>query len=132
MQDYTNTFHALSAKLGIEDSKKHRILKYRSGLHRYIQTKMEFLNIETLTTTYKYATKIELKQKGKRDYFSNNKPRGEGNDKFGGKLVGKDTPSNPPKNMWWDTKKTQTRWTCGVRYIRVQLITQHIIKELRN
>ena len=61
VQDYTNTFHALSAKLGIEDSEKHRILKYRSGLHRYIQTEMEFLNIETLAAAYKYATKIELK-----------------------------------------------------------------------
>ena len=76
MQDYTNTFHALFVKLGIEDSEKHQILKYRSGLHRYIQTEMEFLNIETLATAYKYATKIELKQKGKRDYFSNNKPMG--------------------------------------------------------
>ena len=98
MQYYTNTFHALSAKHGIEDLEKHQILKYRSGLHRYIQTKMEFLNIETLAAAYKYATKIELKQKGKRDYFSNNKPRGEGSNKFGGKLVGKDPPSNPPKN----------------------------------
>ena len=70
---------------------------------------MEFLNIETLATAYNYATKIELKQKRKRDYFSNNKPRGEGSDKFGGKLVGKDPPSNPPKNTWWATKKTQTK-----------------------
>ena len=61
VQDYTNTFHALSTNLGIEDSEKHQILKYCSGLHRYIQPEMEFLNIETLETIYKYATKIELK-----------------------------------------------------------------------
>lgn len=71
---------------------------------------MEFLNIETLATAFKYATKIKenFKQKGKRDYFSNNKPRGEGNNKFGGKLERKDPPSNPSKNTWWATKKIQT------------------------
>ena len=61
MQDYTNTFHVLSTKLGIEDSEKHQVLKYHCGLHRYIQNEMEFLNIETFTTAYKYAPKIELK-----------------------------------------------------------------------
>ena len=83
MQDYTNRFHALLEKLGIEDLEKHQILKYRSGLHMYIQIEMEFLNIETLETTYKYATKIEekFKHKGKRDYFTNNKPRVEGDNK---------------------------------------------------
>lgn len=114
VQDYTNTFHSLSAKLGINDSEKHRILKYRSGLHRYIQTEMDFLNIETLATAYKYATKIEekSKQRWKRDYFANNKPRAEGGNKFAGKQVTKEPHSNSPKNTWWSTKKTDTGMWC--------------------
>lgn len=109
MQDYTNTFHSLSTKLGIDDLENHQILKYQSGIHRYIQTEMEFLNIETLATTYKYARKIEekSKQKGKRDYFANNKPRVEGGNKFVGKHVTREPHSNSPKNTWWSTKKTQ-------------------------
>ena len=55
---------------------------------------MEFLNIETLATAYKYATKNEFKQKGKRNYFSNDKLVGEGSNKFGGKPIGKYPPSN--------------------------------------
>ena len=58
VQEYTNIFHAFSAKLGIKDSKKHVVLKYKSGLHRYIQTKMDFLNIETLSSAFKYASKL--------------------------------------------------------------------------
>ena len=69
IQRYTNIFHALSTKLGIKDSKKHRVMKYKSGLHRYIQTEMDFLNIETLSSAFKYASKIEekFKQKGRRE-----------------------------------------------------------------
>ena len=44
VQEYTNIFHDLSAKLGIKDLEKHQVLKYKSGLHRYIQTEMDFLN----------------------------------------------------------------------------------------
>ena len=70
---------------------------------------MEFLNIETLATAYKYATKIEekLKYKGKRDYFANNKPKIEGDNKSGGKYVTKEPHSNSSKNTWWAAKKTQ-------------------------
>ena len=59
VENYTNTLHTLTSKLGIEYSKKHRILKYHSGLHRYIQNEMELLNIGTLQTTFKYGVKIE-------------------------------------------------------------------------
>jgi hypothetical protein len=44
------------------------VLKYRGCLHRYIQTKMEFLYIKTLGTTYRYVVKIEHKFKQKRQY----------------------------------------------------------------
>jgi len=31
---FTNTFHTLQTKLGIKESKKHLVLKYRRDLHR--------------------------------------------------------------------------------------------------
>ena len=34
--EYTNNFHTLCTKLGIKDSEQQLILKYCSGLHRYI------------------------------------------------------------------------------------------------
>jgi hypothetical protein len=46
--DFTNIFHTLRTKLGIKDSERHLVLKYRGALHRYIQTKMEFLDISSL------------------------------------------------------------------------------------
>ena len=55
----TNLFHTLRTKLGIKDSKKHLVLKYRNFPHRYIQEEMEFLDISSLGATYQYATKIE-------------------------------------------------------------------------
>jgi len=57
---------------------------------------MDFLHIETLGTTFKYVVKIEEKfeQKGKKDYFLNNKSKGEGGSKFGGKQTTKDLSSH--------------------------------------
>jgi hypothetical protein len=49
---FTNTFHTLRTKLGIKDSKLHLVLKYHGALHRYIPTKMDFLNISSLGATY--------------------------------------------------------------------------------
>jgi hypothetical protein len=53
-------------KLGIKDSKKHLVLKYRGCLHRYIQTEMEFPDITSLGTAYRYGVKIEQKFNKKR------------------------------------------------------------------
>jgi hypothetical protein len=53
----------MRTKLGIKDSEKHLVLKYRSCLHRYIQEEMEFLDISSLRTAYRYAAKIEQKFK---------------------------------------------------------------------
>ena len=51
----------MHTKLSIKDFERHLILKYRSGLHRYIRTEMDFLNISSLGSTYWYAVKIEEK-----------------------------------------------------------------------
>jgi hypothetical protein len=67
--DFTNIFHTLRTKLGIKESKRHLVLKYHGYLHRYIQTKIEFLDIVSLGTTYRYVDKIEHKFKHKRREF---------------------------------------------------------------
>ena len=73
VHELTNLFHTLHTKLGIKDSKKHLVLKYRSFLHRYIQEEMEFLNISSLGTAYRYVAKIEQKFKQKKwDFGSAN------------------------------------------------------------
>jgi hypothetical protein len=93
--DFTNIFHTLHTKLGIKDSKHHLVLKYRGYLHRYIQTKMDFLDIASLGTTYRYAIKIEQKFKQKRQEFGSTnssqskqgkgipKPHNKGQRKYG-------------------------------------------------
>jgi len=66
MPEFTNIFHTLRTKLGIKDSKQHLILKYRGCLHKYIQEEIEFLNISSLSTAYRYAVKVEQKFKQKK------------------------------------------------------------------
>jgi hypothetical protein len=61
--EFTNTFHTLHTKLGIKDSERHLVLKYRGALHRYIQTEMDFLDISSLGVAYRYVVKIEQKFK---------------------------------------------------------------------
>jgi hypothetical protein len=51
--DFTNIFHTMRTKLGIKDSKRHLVLKYRGCLHRYIQTEMKFLDITSLGVSYR-------------------------------------------------------------------------------
>jgi len=60
---FTNIFHTLLTKLGIKDFEKHLVLKYSGFLYKYIQTKMEFLDISSLGAAYQYAVKIEQKIK---------------------------------------------------------------------
>jgi hypothetical protein len=59
MPDFTNVLHTLRTKLGIKDFERHMVLKYHNGMHRYIQTKIEFLDISSLGATYRYVVKIE-------------------------------------------------------------------------
>jgi hypothetical protein len=63
MVEYTNIFHILHSNLGIKDSEQHLVLMYHCGLHRYIQTKMDFLDISSLGVSYRYAVKIYKKVK---------------------------------------------------------------------
>ena len=67
---FTNIFHTLRTKLGIRDSEQNLVLKYHGCMHKYIQTKMEFLDISSLGVAYRYAVKIEkkIKQRNRR-YF---------------------------------------------------------------
>jgi hypothetical protein len=74
VQNFTNIFHTLHTKLGIKDSKRHLMIKYRGSLHRYIQTKMEFLDISSLGAAYRYAVKIEQKLKQKMRQFGLGNP----------------------------------------------------------
>ena len=79
VHELTNLFHTMRTKLGIKDSEKHLVLKYHSRLHIYSQEEMEFLNIYSLGTAYRYATKIEQKFKQeKRDFGSVNQKQGKG------------------------------------------------------
>jgi hypothetical protein len=57
--EFTNSFHTLCTKLGIKDSERNLVLKYRGDLHRYIQTEMDFLDISSLGAAYQYVVKIE-------------------------------------------------------------------------
>jgi hypothetical protein len=50
------------------------VLKYRGGLHRYIQAKMEFLDISSLGMAYRYVVKIEQKLKQKTRQFGPGNP----------------------------------------------------------
>ena len=61
VSEFTNTSHTLSTKVDIKESERHIVLKYRGGLHRYIQTKMDFLDISSPGAAYRYVVKIEQK-----------------------------------------------------------------------
>jgi hypothetical protein len=60
--------------MGIKDSERHLVLKYRGALHRYIQTEIDFLDISSLSVAYRYAVKIEqkFKHQNKREFGSAN------------------------------------------------------------
>jgi hypothetical protein len=87
--EFTNTFHTLHTKLGIKDSERHLVLKYRGALHRYIQTEMDFMDISSLGVAYRYALKIEkkFKHQNKREFRSANPQQPK---------YGKDEPNNQP------------------------------------
>jgi hypothetical protein len=61
MLEFTNNFYTLRTEMGIKDSKRNLVLKNCGALHRYIQTKMDFLNISSLGVSYRYVFKIEHK-----------------------------------------------------------------------
>jgi hypothetical protein len=117
VSEFTNVFHTLRTKLGIKDSERHLVLKYRGCLHKYIQDEMEFLDISSLGTTYRYTVKIEQKFKQKkRDFGSVNPKQGKGTPKpqRKGQSQGRVTQDNPPKpqekNNTTKTKKDMGKW----------------------
>jgi hypothetical protein len=77
MSEYINVFQTLHSKMGIKDSERHLVLKYRSGLHRYIQKKMDFLDISSLRVSHRYTVKIEqkFKQQSKQNLRFENMPQ---------------------------------------------------------
>jgi hypothetical protein len=74
VSEFTNTFHTLRTKMGIKESERNLVMKYRVTLHRYIQTEIDFLDISSLGAAYRYAIKIEqkFKHQNKRDFGSTN------------------------------------------------------------
>jgi hypothetical protein len=117
VHEITNLFHTLRTKLGIKDSEKHLVLKYRSCLHRYIQEEMEFLDISSLGVAYRYAAKIEQKFKQKkRDFGSANqkhvkgtpKPQNKGPSQGG--VAQDNLPKPQAKNNTTKPKKDTGKW----------------------
>jgi hypothetical protein len=84
VSEYTDIFHTLRSNLGNKDSEKHLVFKYHSGLHRYIQKDMDFLDISLVGDAYRYAVKIEqkFKKQSKQEFRFENTPQwnhGKGN-----------------------------------------------------
>jgi len=114
---FTNLFHTLRTKLGIKDTEQHLILKYRGCLHKYIQEEIEFLNISSLGTAYRYAVKVKQKfRQKKRDFGSVNLKQGKGAPKpqNKGQSQGGTAQDNPPKlqakNSAAKPKKDTGKW----------------------
>jgi hypothetical protein len=118
VHELTNLFHTLCTKLGIKDSEKHLVLKYRSCLHIYIQEKLEFLNISSLGAAYQYAAKIEQKFKQKkRDFGSANQKQGKGTPKptnkgpSQGGAAQDNSPKPQAKNNITKLKRDTGKWS---------------------
>jgi hypothetical protein len=73
--EFTNIFDTLCTKLGIKYSKRNIMLKYRGGLHRYIQFEMEFLDISSLGVAYRYAVKSSRRLNKRHDNFGLGTPQ---------------------------------------------------------
>jgi hypothetical protein len=111
--EFTNIFHTLHTKLGIKDSKRHLVPKYRGGLHRYIQDEMEFLDISSLGVAYRYAVKIEQKLKQKRQKFGPGNPSQQKPGKGGPnpQNKGQSKDGSPQENQSKPQAKKDTRKT---------------------
>jgi hypothetical protein len=110
--EFTNTFHTMRTKLGIKDSERHLVLKYRGDLHRYIQTEMDFLDISSLGVAYRYALKIEkkFKHRNKWEFGSANRQQ----PKYDKDDPNKQSPKNHSKKQenkgHGKTKKDTRKW----------------------
>jgi len=63
MPEFKNTFHTLRTNMGIKDSERNLVLKYRRSLHRYILIEMEFMGVSSLGYASRYVIKIDQKFK---------------------------------------------------------------------
>jgi hypothetical protein len=70
MSEYTNIFHTLRSKLGIKDYERHLVLKYHSGIHRYIQIEMQSKSVYISWTSPHYAFLINMQSKSSRNSSS--------------------------------------------------------------
>jgi hypothetical protein len=112
ISEFTNSFHTLHTKLGIKDSERHLVLKYHGALHRYIQTEMDFLDISSLGSAYRYAVKIEqkFKHQNKREFGSAN-PQQPKYDKDSPNKQSPENQSKPQeKKGHGKTKKDTGKW----------------------
>ena len=110
-----NIFHTIHTKLGYFE--KNLVLKYLNFAHKYIQEEMEFLDISSLGTTYRYGAKIEQKFKQKkRDFGFVNQKQGKGASKLQNKgqsqcMVTQDNLSKPQaNNNTAKQKKDMGKW----------------------
>ena len=115
MSEYTNNFHTLCTKLSTKDSERNLIMKYCSGQHQYIRIEMDFLDISSLGSPYRYAVKIEEKfrQKNKRDYGPTNPLQKQGKGNPGPQNTAKENDNqSPPQAKKGDgkTKKDTGKW----------------------
>jgi hypothetical protein len=86
--EFTNIFHNLRTNMGIKYYEWHMALKYHIGFHRYIQAEMDFLDISSLGTAYRYVVKIEQNIKQKMRKF------GPGNPSHHKQVKGSPNPQN--------------------------------------
>jgi hypothetical protein len=110
--EFTNTFHTLHTKLGIKDSERHLVLKYRGALHRYIQTEMDFLDISSLGVAYRYVVKIEqkFKHQNKWDFGSTNLQQPKYDKDIPNKQSLKNQSKTQEKKGHRKTKKDTEKW----------------------
>jgi len=106
--EFTNIFHTLRTQLGIKDSELHVVLKYCGCLHRYIQEEMEFLNISSLGTAYRYIVKIEQKFKQKKRDFGSTNPKPKGQSQGG--VTQDNLSKSQEKNNTTKPKKDTGKW----------------------
>ena len=116
VHELANMFHTLHKKLGIKDSERHLVLKYCDFLHKQIQEEMEFLNITSLGTAYRYVAKIEQKFKQKKRDFGSANPKGAPEPKNKGQdqsNATQDNTTNPKKDTgkWCEFHNSPTQST---------------------